>query len=111
MSTFARFPELSRFHVLGQPITHLQTGNPGAFALCSLSLTESELATPFGVLRVNPNPVIMVLGLVPPSGLLYTPIATPDVPALRGITIFMQDFLLRPNGDMALSNGLAHYFW
>ena len=111
MSTFARFPEFSRFHALGQPISHNNTGNPGAFVVGLLALTESELATPFGVLRVDPNALAIALGFVPADGRLYSPLATPDIPALRGITMFMQDFILRPNGQFALSNGLAHYLW
>ncbi|MFY9340935.1 MAG: hypothetical protein WAT39_00505 [Planctomycetota bacterium] len=111
MSTFARFPEFSRFHALGQPLTHFNAGNPGAFVLSALSLTETEATTPFGVLRVDPNPIVAALGFVPPNGLLFTPISTPDVPALRGIEIFMQDVILRPSGQIALSNGLAHYLW
>lgn len=112
MSTFARFPEFSRFHALGQPISHFNAGNPGAFVACALSLTETEASTPFGVLRVDPTTaIVLTMGFVPPNGLLYTPIPTPDVPALRGITMFMQDVILRPSGEIALSNGLAHYLW
>lgn len=111
MSTFARFPEFSRFHVLGQPLTHNQIGNPGAFCVALLSLTDVEASTPFGMLRVDPNPVMLPLGFVPADGKLFSPIPTPDVAALRGLTIFLQDVLLQPNGDIALSNGLAHYLW
>jgi hypothetical protein len=111
MSTFARFPEFSRFHALGQPLSHCNAGNPGAFVVAALSLTEVEASTPFGVLRVDPAAITMGLGFVPANGLLYTPIATPDVPALRGVEIFMQDVILRPSGQIALSNGLAHYLW
>lgn len=111
MSTFARFPEFSRFHVLGQPLTHNQIGNPGAFCVALLSLTDVEASTPFGMLRVDPNPVMIPLGFVPADGKLFSPIATPDVPALRGLTMYMQDVLLKTNGDIALTNGLAHYLW
>ena len=111
MSTFARFPEFSRFHALGQPLTHNNNGNPGSFVVALLALSETEAATPFGVLRIDPNPLTIALGFVPADGRLYSPLATPDVPALRGLTLFMQDFLLRPNGQFALSNGLAHYLW
>lgn len=111
MSTFARFPEFSRFHVLGQPLTHCNAGNPGAFVVGLFSITDSEQTTPFGVLRVDPNPVALALGFVPADGLLYSPIPTPDVPALRGITMFLQDVVLRPSGEISLSNGLAHYLW
>jgi hypothetical protein len=111
MSTFARFPEFSRFHVLGQPLTHNQIGNPGAFCVALLSLTDVEAGTPFGMLRVDPNPVAIPLGFVPVDGKLYSPIPTPDVPALRGLTMFLQDVLLKTNGDIALTNCLAHYLW
>lgn len=111
LSMFGRFPEFSRFQVLGQPLQHNQLGNPGAFVVGLLSLTDVELATPFGTLRVDPAPIALPLGFVPPDGRLYTPIATPDVPALRGLTMFLQDVLLQPNGDIKLSNGLAHYLW
>ncbi|MCU0864404.1 MAG: hypothetical protein MUC36_11460 [Planctomycetes bacterium] len=111
MNTFARFPEFSRFHALGQPLSRNNTGNPGAFVVALLALSETEAATPFGVLRIDPNPLAIALGFVPADGRLYSPLATPDVPALRGITLFMQDFMLRPNGQFALSNGLAHYLW
>lgn len=111
LSMFGRFPEFSRFQVLGQPLQHNQLGNPGAFVVGLLSLTDVELATPFGTLRVDPAPLALPLGFVPPDGRLYTPIATPDVPALRGLTMFLQDVLLQPNGDIKLSNGLAHYLW
>lgn len=111
LSTFARFPEFSRFHVLGQPLTHNQIGNPGAFCVALLSLTDVEASTPFGVLRVDPTPVMFSLGFVPADGRLFSPIPTPDVPAMRGLTMYMQDVLLKPNGDIALTNGLAHYLW
>jgi hypothetical protein len=111
LSTFARFPEFSRFHALGQPLSHTNTGNPGAFVAALLALSATELTTPFGVLRIDTNPVALGLGFVPADGRLYSPIATPDVPALRGIEVFLQDIVLRPNGQLALSNGLAHYLW
>jgi hypothetical protein len=111
LSTFGRFPEFSRFQVLGQPLQHNQLGNPGAFAIALLSLTAVELPTPFGMLRVDAAPIALPLGVVPPDGRLWSPIATPDVPALRGLTMFLQDVLLKPNGDIALTNGLAHYLW
>lgn len=111
LSTFGRFPEFSRFQVLGQPIQHNQLGNPGAFVIGLFSFTDIEAATPFGVLRVDPAPILLPFGIVPPNGRLYTPIPMPDDPALRGVTLFMQDALLKPNGDLKLSNGLAHYLW
>ncbi|MBL8753865.1 MAG: hypothetical protein JNK15_11260 [Planctomycetes bacterium] len=111
LSTFGRFPEFSRFQVLGQPLQHNQLGNPGAFVVALLSLTDVELGTPYGVLRVDANPIALPLGFVPADGRLYSPIALPDVPALRGLTMFMQDVLLKTNGDIKLSNGLAHLLW
>lgn len=111
LSTFARFPEFSRFQVLGQPLQHTQTGNPGSFAVALLSLTDTELPTPFGWVRVDLNPIFLPLGFVPADGRLYSPIPTPDVPVLRGSTVYMQDILLKPNGDIKLSNGLAHILW
>jgi hypothetical protein len=111
LGTFGRFPEFSRFQVLGQPLQHNQLGNPGSFVVALLSLTDVELPSPFGVLRVDPAPIALGLGFVPSDGRLYSPIPTPDVPALRGLTMHMQDVLLKPNGDIKLSNGLAHLLW
>ncbi|MFO1030246.1 MAG: hypothetical protein U1F60_04145 [Planctomycetota bacterium] len=112
LSTFARFPEFSRFHALGQPISHNQIGNPGAFCYALLSTIDGETPTNFGLLRVDPvTPIILPLGLVPPNGRLYTPIPTPDIPSLRGVNLFMQDALQMPNGDLVLTNGLSHYLW
>lgn len=111
MNTFARFPEFSRFQVLGQPLQHTQTGNPGSFVIALLSLTDTELPSPFGWVRVDLNPMFYSLGFVPADGRLYSPIPTPDVPVLRGSTLYMQDVLLKPNGDIKLSNALAHLLW
>lgn len=111
LNTFARFPEFSRFVTLGNPLSHVNTGNPGSFVVGLLSLTGGEQATPFGVLRVDPNPFVLPLGFVPSDGLLFSPIATPNNPSLRGVQIFMQDLLLKPDTSFALTNGLAHYLW
>lgn len=112
MSTFARFPEFSRFHVMGQPLSHVNTGNPGAFVFAALSLHEVEAPTPWGTLRLDPTDALVIpAGIVPADGLLYTPIATPTDPALRGDQFFMQDVIFRPSGELALSNGHAHYLW
>lgn len=111
LSTFARFPEFSRLVTLGNPIVHINAGNPGSFVVALLSLNEAELPTPYGVLRVDPNPFVLPLGFVPVDGLLNSPIATPNTPSLRGIEIFMQDLLLKPDTSLALTNGQAHYLW
>ena len=111
LSTFGRFPEFSRFQVLGQPLQHNQLGNPGALCIAALSVAAVEQSTPFGVLRVDTAPLVLVLGIVPPDGRLYTPIPMPDAPALRGLTIYMQDVLGKPNGEVVLTNGLAHFLW
>lgn len=111
LSTFGRFPEFSRFQVLGQPVQHNQIGNPGAFVFALLSLSDVENVTPYGVQRVDSAPIALALGIVPADGRLYSPLPLPDVPALRGLTLYMQDVLFQPNGAIRLSNGLAHLLW
>lgn len=111
LSNHSRFPEFSRFCTIGAPFIRLQCGNPGAFVFALFSFTGGETNTPYGMLRVDSNPIVVPLGLVPANGLLRSSIAIPDDPAFRGLNLHMQDFLIRSNATGALSNAQAPYLW
>lgn len=111
LSNYSRFPEFSRFCTIGAPFVHLQCGNPGAFVFGLFSFTGAENNTPFGMLRVDPNPIVLSLGQVPADGVLRTALQIPNDPGFRGLDLHMQDLVLRPNGTVALSNAQAPFLW
>jgi hypothetical protein len=111
LSNHSRFPEFSRFATIGAPFVRMQCGNPGAFVFGLFSFTGAENTTPFGILRVDPNPIVMSLGSVPADGLLRTSLQIPNDAWLHGLELHMQDLVLRPNGTLFLSNAQAPFLW
>lgn len=112
LTNYSRFPEFSRFVVRGVPLQQLQTGAPGSLVFGMVGLRDAATPTPFGVLRVDPAlAVSLYLGSIPGDRLLRTQLPVPNLPALTGLSVALQDFVIEPSGRAFLSNGLSPILW
>lgn len=112
LSNFARFPEFSRFLVRGTLLVQLQTGEPNSLVFGLIGFHPAELPTPYGVLRVDPNLcAVLGYGTIPSDRTLRPSFAVPNITALNGLRLCLQDFVIEPSGRAFLTNGLQPFLW
>ena len=112
-STLSRFPEFSRYQPMGTNIRLIEAAPTGTLVATILGFAPTYVDMGgLGTLFVDlTGAQIFFLGVVPAGDKLDLEIPVPEIPALNGVALHMQNYLVPPSGNPYLTNSIAPVFF
>ncbi|MBI4880762.1 MAG: hypothetical protein HY812_14060 [Planctomycetes bacterium] len=112
-STLSRWPEFTRFQPKGVDLRLIQAAPAGSSVLMFVGFAPAYIpAGGLGALFIDPSLLLIIgLGSVPPSGVLDLAVPVPNLPALNGVAVHMQNGVVSPSGVQWLTSAIAPVFF
>ncbi|MBK8974774.1 MAG: hypothetical protein IPM29_02505 [Planctomycetes bacterium] len=105
VSEWANIPEYWRILARGGRLHYDVAAEPGAAAILAIGANLANIPTPFGTLRIDPSAIVFVPLTIPAMGTASLSVTVPDLPSLRGVTLFAQGIFTNPNSRSIYLSG------
>lgn len=96
VSEWSNMPEYWRLCARGGRLAYTLSAEPGSVTTLAVGLLPTHLATPFGTLLVDPAAAAFATLPIPANGATSLQLTVPDVPSLRGVTLYAQGIVFDP---------------